>query len=59
MTIRLAESATAQVVGTRARIRIISEGIGSSGTYPADVIQRDGPAAWPAGTQIFMDHLTE
>ena len=59
MTIRLVETATAKVAGTRARIRLISEGVGTSGTYPADVIEKYGPAAWPKGTQIFFDHLTE
>lgn len=27
--------------------------------YPADVLKRDGPAAWPAGTQCFIDHATD
>lgn len=59
MTIKLAEAASFTADGVKARIRIISEGVGSSGTYPADVIRRDGPGAWPVGTQIFADHLTE
>lgn len=41
------------------RIRLLSEGVGSSATYPADVLERDGSVAFPAGTQIFLDHLTE
>lgn len=26
--------------------------------YPAAVLKRDGPTAWPAGTQAFIDHAT-
>jgi len=60
MTIRLIESnAKVSLSGTKARIRLISEGVGSSGTYPANVLERDGATAFPAGTQIFFDHLTE
>lgn len=29
---------------------------GSSGYYPATVLEKDGPRAFPAGTQIFEDH---
>jgi hypothetical protein len=39
-------------------IRIISPGWGSSGYYGADVLKRDGPAAFPAGTHMYMDHPT-
>jgi len=61
MTIRLSESKSASlsIAGTQARIRLISEGVGSSGLYPGDVLERDGAAAFPAGTQIFMDHIME
>jgi len=29
---------------------------GSSGYYPAEVLKRDGPRAFPAGTHIYFDH---
>jgi hypothetical protein len=29
---------------------------GSSGYYPAEVLKRDGPKAFPAGTHIYFDH---
>lgn len=29
---------------------------GSSGYYPAEVLMRDGPRAFPAGTHIYFDH---
>lgn len=58
-TTKFTESAKLVKSGSKFRVRIISEGVGSSGTYPADVLQRDGASAWPAGTQIFFDHLTE
>ena len=59
MTIRLTEGAALKESGSKYRIRLLSEGVGTSGTYPADVLERDGAAAFPAGTQIFLDHLTE
>jgi hypothetical protein len=39
-------------------IKVISPGWGSSGYYGADVLKRDGPAAFPAGTHMYMDHPT-
>ena len=30
------------------RIRLLSEGVGSSATYPANVLERDGAVAFPA-----------
>lgn len=32
---------------------------GSSGYYPAAVLERDGARAFPAGTQVYLDHPTE
>ena len=32
---------------------------GSSGYYPANVVERDGPSVFGSGTQIFLDHPTE
>lgn len=31
---------------------------GSSGYYPADVLIKDGPTAFPAGTHVYFDHPT-
>lgn len=59
MTAKLRESTTLGTGGAKRRIRLISEGQGSSGLYEAAVLQRDGAAAWPEGTHIFLDHLTE
>lgn len=39
-------------------IKVIAPGWGSSGYYPAEVLQRDGPTAFPAGLQMFWDHQT-
>lgn len=41
------------------RTRIIEADVqGSSGYYPADVLRRDGPLAFPAGTHVYLDHPT-
>jgi hypothetical protein len=39
-------------------IKVISPGWGSSGYYPADVLKRDGPKVFPAGTHMYLDHPT-
>jgi hypothetical protein len=44
----------------RLLIQLIRAGWSLNGNYyPAEVLRRDGPAAWPAGTQCFADHATE
>lgn len=43
----------------RWRARLISEGQGSSGFYPRETLKTFGPKAWPKGTHIFFNHLTE
>lgn len=41
-------------------IKIISADVqGSSGYYPASVLERDGARAFPKGTHMFLDHSTE
>jgi hypothetical protein len=47
-----------KAVGTdgTASIKIIQAGQGSSGYYPADVLQRDGPKVFAAGTHVYLDH---
>lgn len=39
-------------------VRLIQPGWGSSGYYSADVLERDGPKVFPAGTQMFWNHAT-
>lgn len=55
----LKEASSLTTAGQKFRARLISEGTGSSATYPGDVLKRDGATAMPVGTQIFFDHLTE
>jgi hypothetical protein len=44
--------------GSTIPIKIIQAGWGSSGFYPQEVLQRDGPKAFPAGTHMYMNHPT-
>lgn len=37
-------------------IKIIAPGWGSSGYYSAEVLRRDGPKIFPAGTHMYLDH---
>lgn len=40
-------------------IRLIAADVqGSSGYYPAEVLRRDGPRVFPAGTHVYFDHPT-
>lgn len=44
----------------RMRVRIIEGNRwGSSGYYSQEVLERDGPTAFPAGTQMYLDHPSE
>lgn len=45
--------------GSLIDVQIIRAGWGSSGYYPAKVLERDGPTVFPAGTHMFLDHPTE
>jgi hypothetical protein len=40
------------------RIKVIDAGWGTSGYYPAEVLKRDGPRVFKAGTHMFVDHPT-
>lgn len=42
-----------------AEICIATPGWGTSGYYSAEVLRRDGPQVFPAGTQMFWNHQTE
>ena len=39
-------------------IKMIAPGWGSSGYYPADILERDAPAVFPPGTMMFWNHDT-
>lgn len=43
----------------KGRIRIIAPGKGSSGIYPEEMLRRDGPLVFTAGTKMYADHPTE
>jgi hypothetical protein len=44
----------------RLPIRLIKAGWSlNSNYYPADVLKRDGPTAWPKGTLCYIDHATD
>lgn len=45
--------------GTRREVTLIEEGWGSSGYYSRQLLERDGPKAWPIGTHMFLDHPTQ
>lgn len=59
MTVELLSSAVGLQEFSEKRnvIQIIAAGPGSSSNYPAEVLRRDGAEAFPAGTQIFYDHV--
>jgi hypothetical protein len=40
-------------------VKVIQPGWGSSGYYPAEVLQRDGPKIFPAGTKMYWNHPTK
>ena len=58
MTTTITESVGLQArPGHRYRARLIEgDRWGSSGWYGRDMLERDGPTVWPAGTQVYMDH---
>lgn len=63
MTVHISEATAggalqANAAGPRRyRARLIEgDRWGSSGYYPAEVIERDGPTTWPAGTPVYLDH---
>ncbi|MBC7307580.1 MAG: hypothetical protein H5T80_11775, partial [Dietzia sp.] len=44
----------------RLRVRIINEGIGASGAYPAETLRAAAEAnVFAAGTHVYLDHPTE
>lgn len=59
-TFNISESATlTELSGSRYRVRLIEgDKLGTSGYYPSEVIKRDGPAIFKAGTPMYLDHQT-
>jgi hypothetical protein len=44
----------------RLAIRLIRAGWSlNNNYYPAEVLRRDGPSAWPKGTRCYVDHATD
>jgi hypothetical protein len=41
------------------RVKLISPGWGSSGYYSKEMLKRDGPKVFKAGTHMYMNHPTE
>ena len=56
--IREAPGESLSVKSGRYEIKVIESGEGSSGYYPANVLERDGAKTFPAGTKIFANHPT-
>lgn len=40
-------------------VKIIAPGWGNTGYYPEEVLERDGPKVFKAGTKMFWDHQTD
>ena len=40
-------------------VKLIAPGWGSSGYYPANVLERDGPAIFKAGTHMYWNHASD
>lgn len=59
--INLTESGSGggKLTGNVWRVRIIQTGQGSSGIYTESVLRQYGPAAFPKGTRVFFNHMTE
>lgn len=58
-TITLSEAAAAIDDDGIISLKVIQPGWGSSGYYPAEVLESDGPTAFPAGIHMYWDHPTE
>lgn len=56
---KLKESSSLSAGSGKWHIQLLSEGVGSSGTYAGEMLERDGSLAFPAGTHIYLDHLGE
>lgn len=55
--LKIKESAQlAEAKGDHRRIRLITEGQGSSGLYEAKMLESCGPSAFPSGTFLYFNH---
>lgn len=57
--IPLWEAAAKSLASGTAKIKVAAPGWGSSAYYSAEVLERDGPKAFPAGTHMFLNHPTK
>lgn len=57
-TLRLSETAelTEAAAAGEGTIKVIAPGWGATGYYSERLLESDGPAAWPAGTHMYLDH---
>lgn len=46
----------AEAKGSHRRIRLITEGVGTSGTYAAAMLKECGASAFPSGTFLYFNH---
>jgi len=51
----LVETSAVRSDGT-VQVKLISPGWGTKGYYSSELLESDGPSAFPAGTQMFFDH---
>lgn len=57
--IPLTEAGLAGLQEAKATIRVATPGWGTSGYYSEEVLKRDGPKVFPAGTKMYWNHPTE
>jgi hypothetical protein len=64
-TVRLCETSVASLERIELKearadypIKLIAPGAGSSAFYPKEVLQRDGPKVFKAGTHVYLNHPT-
>lgn len=55
----LIEREFTEAANATVELRIIAPGWGSTGYYPAEVLERDGPTTFIAGLKMFWNHQTE
>lgn len=59
MAKKLLETATLTKTGSKVRVRLINEGQGASGFYSAELLETDGPKAFPKGAFLFWNHVPD
>ena len=58
MAKRLVENSTLELTGSKYRVRLITEGQGSSGFYAGTMLERCGSTAFPKGTFLYYNHVS-